>query len=1007
MTLNNLLDEIEKQLLKLEAAPSMVNAKICVGLITQLLVKSPDFNPETCFKSWDGPGARLREKASWFQQDEIRKDRVAAYEVEIPANCNLDVKLFCLEKSHRSVIAWVQALTDNFEDEVFNVNFNVGIDFIVPNTNDRVYIALGNRRTTRIMELKGSLSRTYQDILLNWEKIVNFSNKTEFHNALWTSFDLNPINRDFYRGIQERFYSLLHHLEEEKHLEAKNAQLFANRLLGRIIFAWFLNRKGLLSKPFNYLDSSKFKDDNDYYNKVLAVLFFDVLNKPIEKRKNGDKETPYLNGGLFELRESESNLQLTFPKNYFDDLFEFLGSYNFTTDESSSQFQQVAIDPEMLGKIFESLLAEVVEETGKQARKAKGAFYTPREIVDYMCRESLKRVLMRKLPWRDDLEQRLKQLIDEPDNRFQDQASNWRRDWKGIKEPLVAILDDLKIIDPACGSGAFPMGMLQLLLRVYERLETRFDPYKTKIKILENNIYGIDLEPMAVEISKLRAWLSLIVDEDKTGKSFLPLPNLEFHFACVNSLIDVEDAGMYALDESFDNELEIQFENLRNSYFHAQDIEQKIVLRERYTKLTKKSNSIFGESKRSLKLKTYNPFDFDAAADFFDSKIMFGVSSFDIVIANPPYISAVLASQSIPEEIRAEYKSIYKSAVGSYDLYILFFERGIKLLNRTGVLVNISPRKFLSAPYGQAFREIVGRDKFVGLYDFSDDNVFDSANVSTLISVFDATKVEDDVKVRIFTNAFDLIGGEEHTYPRSTLSEFPESLWGFLLTDQFELLRKAHRSKLIFSSRMEVRNSSTVTESIALRKAITDGGTGHKVINTGNSAQWVTRWGRTEYRNGDVKLFRPYVNLKEVSGRRLEMFTKEKVIVSKLQKRIVAAVDLEGQYASHDTVFLYDFEEPWDSMLVGSLLNSEILNRIYSIQFAGLNMPGEWYQYQAPQLKLLPLPRIENRLDKNLLKLRDLGTKIFRRLQDNPDDVCQDLREQLDKVVSALYKIDL
>lgn len=1005
--MNSSEDNIESALCELERSPSMSNAKLCVALITQLLIKTPEFSSENCFESWDGPGARLREKSAWFQQDEIRKDRVAAYELKIPNDCNLDIKLFCLEKSHRSVISWVQALTDNFEDEVFNVNFKVGIDFIVPNTLDRIYVALSNRRITRIMELKGSLSRTYKDILLNWEKIQDFSNKAEVHNALWTSFDVNPINKDFYRGIQERFYSLLQYLDESIHLDSKQAQLFANRLLGRVIFTWFLNKKGLLSKEFNYLDSSKFKDDNDYYKKVLSVLFFEVLNKPIGKRKNGDKDTPYLNGGLFELRTSEAKLKISFPKNYFDDLFEFLKSYNFTTDESSSQFQQVAIDPEMLGKIFESLLAEVVEETGKQARKAKGAFYTPREVVDYMCRESLKRVLMRKLPWREDLEQRLRQLIDEPDSRFQDQASNWRRDWKGIKEPLVEILDDLKIIDPACGSGAFPMGMMQLLLKVYERLETRFDPYKTKIKILENNIYGIDLEPMAVEISKLRAWLSLIVDEEKDTKNFLPLPNLEFHFACVNSLIEVEDSGLVALDESFDSDLEGQFELLRNSYFYAQDSDEKTVLREKYIKLTKASNSLFGESKRSLKLKSYNPFNFDSPADFFDSKIMFGVPSFDILIANPPYISAVLASQSIPEAIRAEYKSTYKSAVGSYDLYILFFERGIRLLNRTGVLINISPRKFLSAPYGQAFRELVGREKFVGLSDFSDDNVFDSANVSTLISMFDAAKVENQVNVRIFTNAYELTEGVEHSYPRSTLSEFPESLWGFLLTDQFDFLKQAHQSKLTLSSRMEVKNSSTVTESIALRRAITDVETGHKIVNTGNSAQWITRWGRVEYRNGEVKLLKPFVDLKQVSSRRLEMFTKEKVIVSKLQKRIVASVDLKGEYASHDTVFLFDFEEPWDALLIGSILNSEIMNRIYSIQFAGLNMPGEWYQYQAPQLRLLPLPRIEKKTNKNLIKLREIGNNIFSRLLENPDDSCQDLRVKLDEVVAALYKIEL
>ncbi len=157
-----------------------------------------------------------------------------------------------------------------------------------------------------------------------------------------------------------------------------------------------------------------------------------------------------------------------------------------------------------------------------------------------MCKESLKEYLKTKLPEDNYRDQRLYQLIDAPDKDFQDQDHNWRRDWKPYKDVIITALDDLKVLDPACGSGAFPIGMLQLLVRVYERLEPRFDGYKAKLQIIEKNIYGIDIEPMAVEIARLRTWLSIIVDEETDSKKIKPLPNLEFKFVCANSLIDLD-----------------------------------------------------------------------------------------------------------------------------------------------------------------------------------------------------------------------------------------------------------------------------------------------------------------------------------------------------------------------------------------------------------------------------------------------------------------------------------
>lgn len=399
--------------------------------------------------------------------------------------------MYGVNKAKKQIISWTTALTPNFEDEPFNSKFNIGIDFIVPKSADRIIIVLTSNYVIRTLELKGDLTATFQEIFGKWLAIKDFANKTGVHTALWESFDLQPLNKKFYAGISERFITLRQHLVKESILDEKHASMFANRLIGRIIFTWFLDKKCIINPDLKYFDSQSFDSDTDYYKSKLENLFFGVLNTPINEREYKDEMTPFLNGGLFERRKNDlyKDSNLSFPKNYFDDLYNFLSGYNFTTDESTSQFQQLAIDPEMLGRIFENLLAEIVEETGEQARKAKGAFYTPREIVDYMCKESLKEYLKTKLPEDTYRDQRLYQLIDAPDKDFQDQDHNWRRDWKPYKDAIITALDNLKVLDPACGSGAFPIGMLQLLVRVYERLEPRFDSYKAKLQIIEKNIY--------------------------------------------------------------------------------------------------------------------------------------------------------------------------------------------------------------------------------------------------------------------------------------------------------------------------------------------------------------------------------------------------------------------------------------------------------------------------------------------------------------------------------------
>lgn len=749
------INEIQTELTKLASQKTFAQAQRVILSVVRLLDNSISLDDQRLFQLFADSDGKIRANGSWFFEDQTIVDRKATYKIHSDNKLNIDFKLYGIAKPSKRTIAWVQALTPNFEDEPFNSKFNLGIDFVVPKSADRVIIVLSNQYVIRTLELKGSLTATYQEILSKWAQIIDFSNKKEVHSFLWDSFDLQPLNKKFYAGISERFILLRQHLTKENILDDKHSSFFANRLIGRVIFCWFLDKKGVINPDRKYFDSQSFESDTDYYRKNLEALFYGVLNTPIPDREYKDDVTPFLNGGLFEARESDlyKNSKLTFPKNYFNDLFGFLSGYNFTTDESTSQFQQVAIDPEMLGRIFENLLAEMTEETGEQARKAKGAFYTPREIVDYMCRESLREYLKTKIPEDEFRDKRFAQLIDAPDKDFQDQDHNWRRDWKPYKDAIIEALDELKVLDPACGSGAFPIGMLQLLVRVYERLEPRFDTYKAKLQIIEKNIYGADIEPMAVEIARLRAWLSIIVDEEADSKNIKPLPNLEFKFICANSLIDLDKDGTATLSE--DTDLDNKLQEIRDAYFNSESLSKKKKLRLDYDKLIHTSESLFGESLRSKQLKTYRPFDNEWSATFFNPEFMFGIPSFEIVIGNPPYLR-IQGLQKTQAEMIPMYRRDYQSAQGSFDLYALFIEKGFSLLGNDGQLVYIVPHKFFQASFGKKLRSIITAKKALNqIVKFGAEQVFENPTTYTCL-LFLSTRPRDKFRYTEVTSMKDL-----------------------------------------------------------------------------------------------------------------------------------------------------------------------------------------------------------------------------------------------------------
>lgn len=680
----------------------------------------------------------------WFHQHPWMRGERSAFELANADWPAVQAKFYWLQKKSRQHIAGAVHFTRNWEDHDFtrNEGFKLGIDFFLYPNAETLLVVLSNRGNLRVLELHQRLSATQYDIFAKWYSLQETSSVEQLHAGLWETLKLQSVNEDFYLGVSDSFNDLMHHLVRiGKHQE--DAKLFSSRLLGRIIFVWFLKKMDVVDGKSEYFQPENL-DATVYYKTRLERLFFATLNKPIGERSeietaegitHLDLQTPYLNGGLFSPQDSDwfEDDTLTFPGGFFDRLFAHFGKFNFTTDESSPEYEQVAIDPEMLGRVFESLLATQISETGDSARKAKGAYYTPREIVAFMAKESLRGYLSNRLRDFPRAEQAISKLLDTSDQDWAIAGTNSIRDIPvDLRPKFMEVLDELQAIDPACGSGAFPMGLLQLLYRTYSRLDSRFDPYRTKLQIIQNNIFGVDIEPMAVEISRLRAWLSLVVEEDQ--KRVEPLPNLDFKFICANSLISLDQSSTSLF---VDKDLVDTLRNIRSEYFTAASPSAKEALQLNYSEAIVGDGTNAFDDERTRQLRSFNPFDDSSPSAYFDAEHMFGVTDgFDIVLGNPPYIGEK-GHREVFSSVRGSSlgKRFY---LGKMDYFYFFFHLGLDLLREGGSLAFITTNYFVTATYARKLVEdLKARSTVVRFINFGETRIFESAagqhNMITLL----------------------------------------------------------------------------------------------------------------------------------------------------------------------------------------------------------------------------------------------------------------------------------
>ena len=699
----------------------------------------------------------------------------------------------------------------------------------------------------------------------------NIRNFDELHAAWETALDIEGLNRRFYKELFRWFERAVEQCRfPDDGAGAGSGERHVIRLITRLLFIWFLKEKGLVPPKLfeerfakNILREHT-PDRTDYYRAVLQNLFFATLNAEIGKRgfqefrraspesRAGERylyrglltdpdgfvamlrSVPFVNGGLFDCLDepgrliddyAEEGWEIEIPSRLFfdahDGLFSMFGRYKFTVEENTPLDQEVALDPELLGRVFENLLAAYNPETRDTARHATGSYYTPRHIVDYMVDEALLEVLAENRSPSDDdpafWRERLRYLLDYED-AFDDARELFDRH---EAEAVVRAVANLRVLDPAVGSGAFPMGVLHKLTLVLRRLDpgntlweelqkarasiragaafdeienmqTRerelmdisrtFEIYREsdfgrKLYLIQNGLYGVDIQPVACQITKLRFFISLVVeqrmnDDPNRNYGIRPLPNLETRFVAADALTFLRNESVDLLvddeatakqrevaavreryfladsrrkkhecvaeEERLRDELRKLLDARREDWVAAQkrDIERKTEALENpkdrqkfqkceLTKFDKRQRAYDRDFADACNVAEWDPYDQNARAGWFDPGWMFGVTGgFDVVIGNPPYVQL----QKDGGRAGDMYEGAdYKTFVRTGDIYQLFYERGCGLLRPdTGTLAYITSNSWLKAKYGEPLRRwLAGSHTPLRLVEMGKD-VFDA-----------------------------------------------------------------------------------------------------------------------------------------------------------------------------------------------------------------------------------------------------------------------------------------
>ena len=940
--------------------------------------------------------------------------------------------------------------------------------------------------------------------------------------AAWLAkLNTEELNKQFYRKLFSWFEwataEATFPTDENRVLKPEEHVI---RLITRLLFIWFLKEKGLVVEElFNktqiqdLLTEDDFDRGNSYYRAVLQNLFFATLNTEIDKRKfstvgystnrdfsryrykdqmrDPDKllemfgKTPFINGGLFDCLDSweatgeesyridcfsdKQYKKLSIPNRLFFDvhqgLIPLLEHYKFTVEENTPIEQEVALDPELLGRVFENLLAAYNPETGATVRKQTGSYYTPRSIVDYMAEEALVASLSQKCnPTDGDTKlwnERLHYLLDYAQTF--DDANEWFDDAE--KDTVVRAISELKILDPAVGSGAFPMGILHKLTlalrrldpdnsrwetlqkeRALQRTEIAFDTrddearreelveidetfkryrdsdFGRKLYLIQNSIFGVDIQPVACQIAKLRFFISLAIEQepeqDAENFGIKPLPNLETRFISTNTLIGLKEQRMLMSNKARD--LEQQLSDNRERHFHATTRQRKRECKDRdaelRAELATELKSFGVPTDDAEKIAHWDPYDQNATADWFDPEWMFGITEgFDVVIGNPPYINI----ENLPIATKDYLFNNYRTCQGRTDIYIAFLEKSISILSIKGTMNFILPYAFAMQKYGEKMRKtLIENHNIRKIVDASSYRIFENAIVYNIILTVGNHKVQDHTKIRLHhsNSDFDEHGGEEFLIDQHVFAQLKDSR---LETNPFVFDSLKVKEKIweyavrfdqiclvAYGARLNHKSKKLGKDHYISQSAIS----GNKRFCEGKGIE------RYSFSQEGWLNYRPDEHYNAMFP---ELFEKKKLMfINVVKDQLRFAYDDEGFYNSHTVVNCVRLDlllgashisarravrsvdinlaRKYDYKFLLGVLNSEFTNWYFR------NFLSEGLHFYPNDAKELPIPDVAPEKQTPIIELVD---QILDAKRTDPDADISGYENEIDHLVYTLYDL--
>jgi len=849
-------------------------------------------------------------------------------------------------------------------------------------------------------EKSHTAQRQFQPIL---EDIENNPTLEDLEGA----FNIEKVTDEFFKEYRRLFINVKSALDKAEKANPKTKADFeskgidtvnlAKKLMGQIIFLYYLQKKGWFGVPkdgkwgegsknfLRELFEKKHGDYEDFFNDVLEPLFYDALRIDRSDEdyyyKRFKCKIPFLNGGLFDpmgnynWEKTVINLSNSLFSNKTkgnpegDGILDVFDLYNFTVNEDEPFEKEVAIDPELLGKAYEKFNAirpDNYDEFLKALKSGKGGeskfnkqygvYYTPREIVHHMCQQSLINYLATELEGkvsRDDIAMLILQgesLLEhearaesKPSKTYQPILSEAIHNYAALIDEKLA---NIKVCDPAVGSGAFLVGMMSEIVRAREVLKTwtktKLTTYDFKRQCIEHSLYGVDIDAGAVEIAKLRLWLSLIVDEDDV-QNIKPLPNLDYKIVCGNSLV--------GFPENWGSPIEKEIEALIHQHFNETNPNKKTEFK---TRIDERIESRYKNSVRAFGYQV----NFDFRTVF--SAVFQLDNGFDVLIGNPPYHSVKLMEQSEKKFFNATYKVADKR----FNLFSLFIEKSYRLLKQNGAFAFIIPSAFLAnSQYVSLRKFLLGNFLIKEIIDFK-GGVFEDANVETLILLMQKNneiKKENNIKV-----VFDVVNFEEHIF-----SERLQKQSEYLENNDFtfnigQAIKDNNDGTSLLGELVDIRNginTGNIAERIVVKEKINNN---CKPLIDGKDVQRYQPpiW-REQYILYDEKIVDKLRRDWAKKGldwtariiKKENYFEKEKLIVQRirnlsLERRLVFTYDDQKFYTSINIgVVLAKKDSPYNLKYFLGLLNSNYLNNYFKQYFHSIQIKNQF-------LEKLPIPAI-------------------------------------------------